>query len=185
MHSKTNISFRPSSSKHPKELQSSGSAALLIIGYVHQNSLSHDSLARQPNIPNKPQKLWRISYDVKYIQVDDLNKAISAIIQAAGIDKTYSVTCISAAAITKLLKRKVKGVQIDRLAHHSDTTSMVRRQYDKKINIEIRKVYNLIKEKLDNEEVEEQERILLEELNIRDSMSIREYKPKMVFFLQA
>ncbi|KAA6369205.1 MAG: hypothetical protein EZS28_035267 [Streblomastix strix] len=31
---------------------------------------------REPNIPNKAQELWRISYAEKYIQADDLSKAI-------------------------------------------------------------------------------------------------------------
>ncbi|KAA6369443.1 MAG: hypothetical protein EZS28_035029 [Streblomastix strix] len=121
------------------------------------------------NIPNKPKKFWKIGYEVKYIQVDDLRKAISAIIQSVGIDKTYSVSCVSAAAITKLLKHNIRCAQIYRFTHHSHTASMVRQYYDKNNNVESRKVHSQTEEKLDSEEVEEQEGTLLEELNMRES----------------
>ncbi|KAA6393563.1 MAG: hypothetical protein EZS28_010911 [Streblomastix strix] len=60
---------------------------------------------REPKIPIKAQELWRISHAERYIQADDLSKAIRAVMQSAGISKTYSVTSIRAAAITKLLKQ--------------------------------------------------------------------------------
>ncbi|KAA6362717.1 MAG: hypothetical protein EZS28_041754, partial [Streblomastix strix] len=56
---------------------------------------------RQPNIPNKAQELQRISHAERYIQADDLSKAIRAVMQSAGISKTYSVTSIRAGVITK------------------------------------------------------------------------------------
>jgi hypothetical protein len=34
---------------------------------------------REPNIPNKAQELWRISHAERYIQADDLSKAIRAV----------------------------------------------------------------------------------------------------------
>ncbi|KAA6358769.1 MAG: hypothetical protein EZS28_045704, partial [Streblomastix strix] len=78
---------------------------------------------REPDIPNKAQELWRISQTERNIQADDLSKAIRAVMQSAGISKTYSVTSIRAAAITKLLKYNVSSVKVDRFTHHSDTAS--------------------------------------------------------------
>ncbi|KAA6365508.1 MAG: hypothetical protein EZS28_038966, partial [Streblomastix strix] len=54
---------------------------------------------REPDIPNKAQELWRISHAERYIQADDLSKAIRAVLSSAGISKTFSVTSISAASI--------------------------------------------------------------------------------------
>ncbi|KAA6361178.1 MAG: hypothetical protein EZS28_043296 [Streblomastix strix] len=119
---------------------------------------------REPDIPNKAQELWRISHAERYIQADDLSKAISAVMQSAGISKTYSVTSIRAAAITKLLKHNVSSVKIDRFTLHSDTASTVRQYYDKNNNVEAREVLGQTEEELDNEEDEEQERTLLEEI---------------------
>ncbi|KAA6359778.1 MAG: hypothetical protein EZS28_044695, partial [Streblomastix strix] len=119
---------------------------------------------REPDIPNKAQELWRISQTERYIQADDLSKAIRAVMQSAGISKTYSVTSIRAAAITKLLKYNVSSVKVDRFTHHSDTASTVRQYYDKNNNVEAREVLGWTEEELDNEEDEEQERTLLEEI---------------------
>ncbi|KAA6398535.1 MAG: hypothetical protein EZS28_005944, partial [Streblomastix strix] len=119
---------------------------------------------RDPDIPNKAQELWRISHAERYIQADDLSKAIRAVMQSAGISKTYSVTSIRAAAITKLLKHNVSSVKVDRFTHHSDTASTVRQYYDKNNNVEAREVLGQTEEELDNEEDEEQERTLLEEI---------------------
>ncbi|KAA6392261.1 MAG: hypothetical protein EZS28_012210 [Streblomastix strix] len=119
---------------------------------------------REPDIPNKAQELWRISQTERYIQADDLSKAIRAVMQSAGISKTYSVTSIRAAAITKLLKFNVSSVKVDRFTHHSDTASTVRQYYDKNNNVEAREVLGQTEEELDNEEDEEQERTLLEEI---------------------
>ncbi|KAA6361891.1 MAG: hypothetical protein EZS28_042583, partial [Streblomastix strix] len=119
---------------------------------------------REPDIPNKAQELWRISYAEKYIEADDLSKAIRAVMQSAGISKTYSVTSIRAAAITKFLKHNVSSVQVDRFTHYSDTVSTVRQYYDKNNNVEAREVLGQTEEELDNEEDEEQERTLLEEI---------------------
>ncbi|KAA6401076.1 MAG: hypothetical protein EZS28_003397 [Streblomastix strix] len=57
---------------------------------------------REPNIRNKVQELWSISNFEKYIQADDLSKAIRAVI-----------------------------VQVDRFTHHSDIASTVGKYYDK------------------------------------------------------
>ncbi|KAA6309335.1 MAG: hypothetical protein EZS28_056532, partial [Streblomastix strix] len=84
--------------------------------------------------------------------------------QSAGISKTYSVTSISAAAFTKLLKHNVSSVQVDRFTHHSDTASTVRQNYANNNNVEAREVLGQTEEELDNEEDEEQERTLLEEV---------------------
>ncbi|KAA6375880.1 MAG: hypothetical protein EZS28_028595 [Streblomastix strix] len=84
--------------------------------------------------------------------------------QSAGICKTYSVTSIRAAAITKLQKHNVSSVQVDRFIYHSDTASAVRQYYDKNNNVEAREVLGQTEEELDNEEDEEQERTLLEEI---------------------
>ncbi|KAA6382866.1 MAG: hypothetical protein EZS28_021606, partial [Streblomastix strix] len=118
---------------------------------------------REPNIPNKAQELWRVSHAEKYILADDLSKAIRTVMQSAGISKTYSVTSIRAAAITKLLKHNVSSVKVDRFTHHSDTASTVRQYYDKNNNVEAREVHGQMEEELDNEEDEEQERTLFEE----------------------
>ncbi|KAA6382209.1 MAG: hypothetical protein EZS28_022265 [Streblomastix strix] len=119
---------------------------------------------REPNIPNKAQELWRISHAERYIQADDLSKAIRAVMQSAGICKTYSVTSIRAAAITKLQKHNVSSVKVDRFTHHSETASTVRQYYDKNNNVEAREVLGKTEEELDNEEDEEQEKTLLEEI---------------------
>ncbi|KAA6379695.1 MAG: hypothetical protein EZS28_024776, partial [Streblomastix strix] len=119
---------------------------------------------REPNIPNKAQELWRISHAERYIQADDLNKAIKAVQQSISISKTYSVTSIRAAAITKLLKHNVSSMKVDRFTHHSDTASTVRQYYDKNNNVEAREVLGQTEKELDNEEDEEQERTLLEEI---------------------
>ncbi|KAA6312511.1 MAG: hypothetical protein EZS28_055912, partial [Streblomastix strix] len=119
---------------------------------------------RDPDIPNKAQELWRISHAERYIQADDLSKAIRAVMQSAGISKTHSVTSIRAATITKLLKHNVNSVKVDRFTHHSDTASTVRQYYDKNNNVEAREVLGQTEEELDNEEDEEQERTLLEEI---------------------
>ncbi|KAA6402740.1 MAG: hypothetical protein EZS28_001731 [Streblomastix strix] len=119
---------------------------------------------REPDIPNKAQELWMISHAEKYIQADDLSKAIRAVMQSAGISKTYSVTSIRAAAITKLLKHNVCCVQVDRFTHQSDTASTVRQYYDKNNNIEAREVLGQTEEELDNEEDEDQQRTQLEEI---------------------
>ncbi|KAA6398991.1 MAG: hypothetical protein EZS28_005477 [Streblomastix strix] len=84
--------------------------------------------------------------------------------QSAGISKTYSVTSIRAAAITKLLKHNVSSVKVDRFTHHSDTASSVWQYYDKNNNFEAREVLGQTEEELDNEENEYQKRTLLEEI---------------------
>ncbi|KAA6403728.1 MAG: hypothetical protein EZS28_000747 [Streblomastix strix] len=132
---------------------------------------------RQPGIPNKAQELWRISHAERYIQADDISKAIRAVMISAGISKTYSVTSIRAAAITKLLKHNVSSVKVDRFTHHSDTASKARQYYDKNKNIKAREVLGQTEEELDNEEDEEQERTLLEEIehersNVEQKISI-------------
>ncbi|KAA6389906.1 MAG: hypothetical protein EZS28_014568 [Streblomastix strix] len=119
---------------------------------------------REPNILNKALELWRISHVDRSIQAADLSKAIRAVMQSAGINKTYSVTSIRAAAITKLLKHNFSSVKVDRFTHHSDTASTVRQYYDKNNNDEAREVLGQTEEELDNEEDEEQERTLLEEI---------------------
>ncbi|KAA6368632.1 MAG: hypothetical protein EZS28_035841, partial [Streblomastix strix] len=119
---------------------------------------------REPNIPNKAQELWRISHAERYIQADDLSKAIRAVMWSAGISKTYSVTSIRAAAITKLLIHNVSCMKVDRFTHHSDTASTVRQYYEKNNNIEVREVLGQTEEELDNEEDEDQERTLLEDI---------------------
>ncbi|KAA6356596.1 MAG: hypothetical protein EZS28_047877, partial [Streblomastix strix] len=119
---------------------------------------------REPNIPNKAQELWRISHAERYIQADDLSKAIRAVMQSAGMSKTYSVTSIRAAAITKLLKHNVSSVKVDRFTHHSDTASTVKQYYDNNNTVEAREVLGQTEEELDNEEDQEQERTLLEEI---------------------
>ncbi|KAA6395838.1 MAG: hypothetical protein EZS28_008638 [Streblomastix strix] len=86
---------------------------------------------REPNIRSKVQELWSISYIEKYIQADDLSQAIRAVMQSAGIRKTYSVTSIRAAVIIKLPKYNVGSVQVDGFTHHSDITSIVGQYYDK------------------------------------------------------
>ncbi|KAA6398223.1 MAG: hypothetical protein EZS28_006247 [Streblomastix strix] len=118
---------------------------------------------REPNIPNKAQEFRRISKLEKYIQADDLSKAIRAAKQFVGISKTYSVTSIRAAAITKLLNYNISRVQVDRFTHQSDTASTIRQYYNKNNNVETREVLGQTKQELDNEEDEEQERTLLEE----------------------
>ncbi|KAA6384048.1 MAG: hypothetical protein EZS28_020423, partial [Streblomastix strix] len=120
--------------------------------------------AIEPNTPNKAEELWRISHAERYIQADDLSKAIRAVMQSAGISKTYSVTSIRAAAITKLLKHNVSSVKVDRFTHHSETVSTVKQYYDKNNNVEAREVLGQTEKELDNEEDEEQERTLLEEI---------------------
>ncbi|KAA6399824.1 MAG: hypothetical protein EZS28_004651 [Streblomastix strix] len=119
---------------------------------------------RESNIPNKAQELWRFRHVERYIQADDLNKAISVVMQSPGISKTYSVTSIRASAINKPLKHNVSSAQVDRFTHHSDTASTVRQYYDKNNNVEARKVLCQKKEELNNEEDEEQERTILEEI---------------------
>ncbi|KAA6366754.1 MAG: hypothetical protein EZS28_037719 [Streblomastix strix] len=119
---------------------------------------------RETKIPIMAQELWRINHVERYIQADVLCKAIRAVMQSACISKTYSITSIRAAAITKLLKHNVSSVQVDRFTHHSDTASTVRQFYDKNNNVEAKEVLGQSEEELGNEEDEEQERILLEEI---------------------
>ncbi|KAA6360833.1 MAG: hypothetical protein EZS28_043640, partial [Streblomastix strix] len=119
---------------------------------------------REPNIPNKAQELRRISHAERYIQADDLSKAIRAVMQSAGINKTYSITSIRAVTITKLLKHNVSSVKVDRFTHHSDTASTVRQYYDKNNNVEARELLCQTELELNNEEDEEQERTLLEDI---------------------
>ncbi|KAA6394389.1 MAG: hypothetical protein EZS28_010086 [Streblomastix strix] len=119
---------------------------------------------REPIIPNKAQKLWRISNAEKYIQADDHSKVIIAVMQSVSISKTYSVTSIRAAAIIRLLKHNVSSVQVDRFTHHYDTASTIRQYYDKNNNVEASEVLGQTEEELENKEDEEQQRTLLEEI---------------------
>ncbi|KAA6385608.1 MAG: hypothetical protein EZS28_018867 [Streblomastix strix] len=119
---------------------------------------------REPNIPNKAQELWMISYLEKYIQSDDLIKDTRAVMQFAGINNTYQVNFIRAATIIKFLKHNVSSAQVDLFTLHSDTDSILRQQYDKNNNVEVKEVLGQTEEELDNEEEEEQERTLLEEI---------------------
>ncbi|KAA6401381.1 MAG: hypothetical protein EZS28_003092 [Streblomastix strix] len=119
---------------------------------------------KEQNIPNLAQELQTISRFEKFIQADDPSKAIRAVMQSAGIIKTYLVTSIRAAAFTKIQRHHVSSVQVDKFTHHSDTSSTVRQYYDKNSNAEAREVLSKTKEELDNEENEEQERTLLEEI---------------------
>ncbi|KAA6396728.1 MAG: hypothetical protein EZS28_007741 [Streblomastix strix] len=117
----------------------------------------------EPNIPNKAQELWRISHAERYIQADDLRKALKAAMQSADISQTCSVNYIRVATIIKLLKHNVCSVKVDRVTHHSDIACTVRQYQDKNNNIEAREVLGQTEEELDNEEDEEQERTLQEE----------------------
>ncbi|KAA6372709.1 MAG: hypothetical protein EZS28_031765 [Streblomastix strix] len=132
---------------------------------------------REQDIPNKAQELWRISHAERYIQAYDLCKAIRAVMQSSGISKTYLVTSIRAAAITKLLKYNVSSVKVDRFTHHSYTASTERQYYDKNNNVEAREVLGQTEEELDNEEDEEQERTLLEEIEHEIQCRIENTKP--------
>ncbi|KAA6374448.1 MAG: hypothetical protein EZS28_030024 [Streblomastix strix] len=121
---------------------------------------------REPKIPNEAQELWNISYFEKFIQDDDPSKAIRAVMQSAGIIKTYLITSIRAEALTKLQMHHVSSVQVDRFTHHSDTSSSERPYYDKNSNVEAKEVLGQTEKELDNEEDEEQERTLLEEIEL-------------------
>ncbi|KAA6366712.1 MAG: hypothetical protein EZS28_037761, partial [Streblomastix strix] len=124
---------------------------------------------REIDILNKAQELWMINHPNKYIQTDDLSKSIRAVIQSASIIKTYSITSIRAAAITKLLKHNFSRVQVDRFTHHSDTASTIRQYYDKNKNVEAREVFGQTEEELDNEKDGKQKKALLEKIDYERS----------------
>ncbi|KAA6386557.1 MAG: hypothetical protein EZS28_017913 [Streblomastix strix] len=121
--------------------------------YINQTIIQKSpKQLQEPNIPNKSQEHWRISYVEKYIQADDLSNAIRSVMQAETFSKTYSVTTFRAIATTKLLKYNVSSVQVDRIIHHSDTVSTVRQYYDKNSNVQAREVLGQTNEEQESEE---------------------------------
>ncbi|KAA6400563.1 MAG: hypothetical protein EZS28_003914 [Streblomastix strix] len=75
--------------------------------------------------------LWNTSKLNRTNSPDSLSKGIRTLIQKAGIVRSFTITSMRSATITKLINMGANSTVVDGFTHHSDVASTVRQYYDK------------------------------------------------------